>query len=92
MFSWSYRGIKRALAVALPPNSTVAQVEGWLDSQGIRHYRHVNPEGTTHNTIYAEILDARVWWLESGEIQIYFHFNAEWRLIRYEVEWFTVDL
>src|SRR4051794_31181115 len=70
---WTPKKVERMIRTSLPPGTTRPAVEAWLDAQGISRSAIIGSDGTPARSLMAEIPDANVDLIWSGELQIYFH-------------------
>jgi hypothetical protein len=89
---WTPEKIDNAIRSTLSTGSSRARVERWLDEQHVRHDQIVETDGTPLWIMLAEIRDVPRLFDWSGDIEIYFHFDENDRLLWHTVEWFPVSL
>ena len=89
---WTPEKIDTAIRFALPPGSSKERVETWLDSQNIPYSQIVSLEGSLTRELLADIEDIPRAFDWSMDIQIYFHFDENDRLLWHRVDWFSVSL
>jgi hypothetical protein len=92
--AWTYRratNVERVaarLAAELPPGPARADVEAWLDRH---HFCHA-PVTSAEPVLFGELQDVPVDWLLDGDIDVYFSFDAEGRLVSQMVEAYPMSL